>query len=802
MPNASKSYFAMAKGLNTEAPLINFPDGYTTDEVNYELTIKGERRRRLGLGLETDGVAVTLAGYTVGDVVRTFDWENVAGIPTINMVVMQVGYYLYIMDDENPISPTVKSVVLDLRPYAVDDATDTQVSTWPLESAFGRGHLFLFGKYTDPLYIEYSPDTEVFSITQISIKERDFLGATDGYDNSAQPIAAEDAHTYNLKNRGWTDAMLTAFQADQSKQPSKAMIPWLGLKRALTASDFYDNDGVRTFDPTKLAAEVFQDASAPTGHFIKSPFTNTIPNTDYDLGAGLAITGWTINEVGGPQTLSVTTSGPHGLAPTDEVLIQDLVGLYETDPAYPITPDFSVDQLVTVTATPSASSFECVVEFPNAYPFNGWFIQYLSLGTVYTTFTSNPSGNVVDFRPKAGAFFAGRAWYAGIDTARLTGRIYFSQVIEQDEQYEKCYQNADPTDERISDLVASDGGVIVIPEAANVLKLVPYSSSLLVFASNGVWEIGPGELGYFAATSYSVRKITDSGTVSAGSVTLLDNLPVYWGVTDIYAVRQDPRTGYLLVDNISEQVINTFYNAIPLAKRHEVIGVYDDLSKRVVWLYGSDTDVNSYAYDRALVFDVRMGAFIPFKFGYDSENYVTGALLLKEAEEVSKMKYIGIVGGDLLIGEANNSTDYVDFGIEEPECYMITGYDSLRDPGSFKQAPNITTFSRKTETGYGAAPEYEPIRTSSTQMRARWDWADDASASKWGRYQEIYRHRRVYIPDDPVTDGYDDGAPLVVAKSQIRGKGRVLQLEFRAGEGKDSWVMGWKTNFTRLNTYG
>lgn len=800
MSNASKSYFAMAKGLNTEAPLINFPDGYTTDEVNYELTIRGERRRRLGLALEAAGEAVTIDDYAVGDAVRAFDWENVAGIATINFIVMQVGFRLFIFNDASPLSPTEKPSTIDLRVHGVSGSTDVQISQHPLEAAFGRGHLFLFGKYTTPIYIEYDPAVEVFTVTQIQIKERDFQGEDDGYSNTVQPSAFIDSHVYNLKNRGWTQAFIDAYFADQALFPSKAMPPWLGLARTLTAGNSYNDDGVRTFVPDKLTAEYFQDASAPFGHFIINPFDTTLSSGS---GGILGIVTWT--EPGGllpntPFTMTIETAGVHGLAPADTVTISGLTASFIR--AYdgggiPQTEFFSVEGSYTVTSTPDTTHLTVSVTFPN-YPFVGWYSQYLTLGNVYTDTSSTPTGTTVDFRPKAGTFFAGRVWYAGIDTARLAGRVYFSQVIEADSQYAKCYQVADPTDERISDLVPSDGGVIVIPEASNVLKIMPFSSSLLVFASNGVWQIGPGELGYFAATSYSVRKITDSGAVSPGSIILVDNLPIYWSTTDIFAISQDPRTGYLLTNNLSEKVINTFYNSIPLSKRRESTGVYDDLAKRIVWFYGSATSVNINAYDCALVYDLRMGAFVPYRFAYSSTEYVTGGLILKEAEQVSKIKYLGIVGGDLYVGEASNYTDYKDFGISEPECYMVTGYDSLRDPGTHKVAPTITTYSRKTETGYGAGPTYIPIRPSSTQMRARWDWADEASASKWGRYQEIYRHKQIYIPTTPASDGFDDGIPLVVAKSQIRGKGRVLQLEFRAGAGKDSWIQGWKTNFTRM----
>jgi len=793
----AKSYFAMPRGLNTEAPLINFPDGFTTDELNYELQINGSRRRRPGLALEEDGELIPISsGYNAGDAVRVFDWENVSGIPTINLLVMQVGYNLYIFDDTNPVSPTLKSTPIDFRPYRVSNATDDQVASHPLEAAFGRGHLFLFGKYTTPFYIEYDTDDEAFILIQINILERDFEGIDDGVPVSTEPASSTDSHIYNLKNRGWIDAYINTYTADQSRLPSKAMIPWLGLRRALTVGDYYDADGIRSFDSDKLVAELFQDASAPSGHFVKNPFdTTTVPETTL----GIPIVTWSISgTTPGTQTLTIDTDGAHGLSPTDSIQIVDLVGTFVSEIGTFgewVVQALQVNGTYTVVATPDADTFTIQVTFPN-YPFVQWYEQFRSLGTVVGGAVPNPSGNVVDFRPKAGAFFAGRAWFAGVDTSRLTGRVYFSQVIESDEQYGKCYQVADPTDERISDLVPSDGGVILIPEASNVLKLLPYESSLLVYASNGVWEIGPGDLGYFAANSYSIRKLTDSGTVSAAAVILADNTPMHWGVTDIYAIRRDPRQGFLYEENISQTTINTFYNTISLDAKHEVIGVYDDLSKRAIWVFAKNINQTN-AFDRSLMLDLRLGAFTVNGFAFDDDNFVGGVFILKEAGEVAKVKYIGILddGTNIAIGEPSNYTDYTDFGIDEPECYLITGFDSLQDPSTFKEAPYITVYSRKTEEGYDE--DTLPIRPSSTQMRTRWDWADHANASKWGRYQEVYRHRRTYIPSDPTTDTYNDGTPVVITRNSLRGMGRVLQLEFRAGEGKDSWLQGWKTNFMK-----
>lgn len=300
MPNTQKAYIDFAKGLNTEASLINFPDGFSTDEENYTLLINGSRRRRLGIDLETDGSDYTLGySYVAGDAVRSFDWENVAGNPSLNFVVVQVGYYLHIYRDTDVASTNKSTTEIDLRSYKISGATDDEVADNACDMAYGRGHLFVTHRYLQPFWVKYTNDTDTFTITSITVEERDFEGVDDGYSNSAQPTSAVATHTYNLQNRGWTDAQISAFQTSQSRQPSKAMIPWLGLERPLelygsgsTQTAVYNEDGVRQFSPEKLVAELFQDASAPQGHFIRNPFDTTStpisgPTTDY------AISTWT-----------------------------------------------------------------------------------------------------------------------------------------------------------------------------------------------------------------------------------------------------------------------------------------------------------------------------------------------------------------------------------------------------------------------------------------------------------------------------------------------------------------------------
>jgi hypothetical protein len=815
LPNTQKAYINFARGLNTEASLINFPDGFSSDEENYSLLINGSRRRRLGLALEADGSNYTLGyGYAIGDAVRSFDWENVAGDPTLNFIVVQVGFYLHIYKDTNVVSTNKSNTSIDLRLYKISGATNANVAQSPVDCSYGLGHLFVTHRYITPFWIKYTPDTDTFTVTTIKVEERDFEGVDDGYSNSAQPSSATPSHTYNLKNRGWTDAQISAFQTSQGKQPSKAMIPWLGLERPLavygsgaTQNAVYHEDGVRQFSPAKLVAELFQDASAPQGHFIRDPFDTTSvpisgPTTDY------AISTWTISgTTPGTQTITVTTSGNHGLSNGDTVQISGTQAYYFSIYGTGGFPDFyvplySFDGTYTVSSVTS-NTFQISVTF--VPDFDSWAAQYAALGTVTTSQQSNPTGEAAGTRFKTVAFFAGRVWYAGAETPKLSTKIYFTQIIESEAQYGKCYQVADPTDERISDIVPSDGGVIVIPEAANVVRIMAYGASLLVFASNGVWQIGPGADGYFTATSYSVRKITDSGTVSPAAIVMADNSPMYWGLTDIYAIVQDPNSGFLVAQNISQNTINTLYNEIPQAAKLVCQGVFDDLNKKIIWLYSNNNGValTNYSYNKALLFDVRLSAFTKYGFGYStSTGYVGSIFVTKYGLGTRKIKYVCFTNSSatLVIAEARNFTTYQDFGVTEPECYLVTGYDTVGDSAARKYAPYIYVFSNKTEEGYTVnGDQYTPIRESSTKMQARWDWADLSSAGKWGAEQEVYRHSRLYVPNNPNTDKFDDGQPMIVTKNKVRGTGRSLHLKFKAGTGKDSWLAGWQILYDRLS---
>jgi hypothetical protein len=232
-------------------------------------------------------------------------------------------------------------------------------------------------------------------------------------------------------------------------------------------------------------------------------------------------------------------------------------------------------------------------------------------------------------RASTSAFFAGRLWLSGINYSGRNNRVYFSQVVVMDEDYEKFYQQNDPTVEDISDLVDSDGGWVSIPDAGTIYKLVPLQQALLVFAQNGVWAIAGSEGVGFSATDYSVSQVSSVSTVSGNTFVFAENIPFFWNDDGIYTLNER-----LQVVSISDDTIKTFLDDIPVASRRLVRGAYNPGLRTIHWLYQSTTPatVNEQSeYDRVLTYNLRTRAFIPWTISTGATYPVAHAIISDDA---------------------------------------------------------------------------------------------------------------------------------------------------------------------------
>lgn len=466
-------------------------------------------------------------------------------------------------------------------------------------------------------------------------------------------------------------------------------------------------------------------------------------------------------------------------------------------------------------------------------------------GTFDTNTIETVSTEVEYSRPTTICFWAGRAWYAGVEGLSIGNWVMFSQASLDDSKFDRCYQEADPTSEMVSDLIDSDGGVIPIHGLGKVVKLHAFSDSLLLFADNGVWRIYGGQGQSFSATGYAVTKLSSVGAVSSTSIIDVDSTITYMSPYSINTITFDQSGLNLVVQSITDLSIKSLVASIPTVAKEYVKAIYDSEAKVVVWLYNADTSQDGvsdrYKKTNAILFDIRIKCFYTYTFPVGAEEgttpYIVDAMLSNSRYEIDETFSV-IRGADSVVDSSANEVvatfsypvgntkiikflccNPIDVGSynftfgdfastyyrDTPErfrdwynkdstgialrSYIITGYDMLGDSDKKKQALYITVHSRKTETGYD--DDYVVKNPSSCLMQTQWDFTDSADAGKWSAEQQVYRHVRLFVPT-ATTDVQSAGYPVITTKNKVRGRGRSVAIKFSDEADKDMRIIGWE----------
>lgn len=444
------------------------------------------------------------------------------------------------------------------------------------------------------------------------------------------------------------------------------------------------------------------------------------------------------------------------------------------------------------------------------------------------------------FRPSTTAFYAGRAWYSGVNSNKLGTWVFFSQVVESEDKIGNCFQEADPTSEIISDLVDSDGGIIIVADAGTIVSLKAISAGVVVFATNGIWFIGAGQDSKFSASSYEVRKISNVGTQYANSIVAVEDLLFYWSAGGINVLTADPVSGMLQSQSLTDTTIKTMYNEIPSTGKLYCSGKYNTEGKIIYWIYNSDSNNNGienrFVKDSILAYDFRIKCFYTLSFATKGivGPYIVDSTLTKDVFDLIEDVLVYdsgnnqvAVGTDevvvqmrfasgaprawkflTLVPDGNvwemtfsdfettrNAPDkFRDFFSWDNngasyDAYIITGYSISPGNGNKAiQALYVHTYLYRTETGF--TNTYEPVNGSACYLQARWDFTDDTVANKWSQEQQVYRHLRPYIVN-AYTDPFNDGYPVIITKNKVRGRGKAVQLKLTAHPDKDMQIVGW-----------
>lgn len=422
--------------------------------------------------------------------------------------------------------------------------------------------------------------------------------------------------------------------------------------------------------------------------------------------------------------------------------------------------------------------------------------------------------------------YAGRVWFAGFtqdspgSTIPLSNKILYGQV--SDDNILNCYQATDPTSPEEYALVDTDGGYVSIDGIDEVQRLVATDTSLLVFASNGVWVIAGTDGNSFTPTSSMVAKITSKGAVNAQSVVQVDSDVFYWAEDGLYRLVSEGFAAFKL-----EAVTKPAINELILELRKEdfigMSGAYDARAEKLVWIIdGSQTDNER----RELTFNLSFGSFtintyykediagttkevlaivdtpqfinsvVTDNIVAGKDNVVTGAgdnvvvTLPSKTGNPARIAYIGIesdASGNSSVFFANTvRTDFKDWGTIDAEAYLLTGYVSGGDVSREKQVPNLTLHFNKTET---TATEEGTRNESGCLVQSQWEWTNDAFAGKWCKPFQGYRLPRPQIRG--INQPIAEGVQVVTTKNKLRGRGKTVSLKFSTEEGKDCQLLGW-----------
>lgn len=415
------------------------------------------------------------------------------------------------------------------------------------------------------------------------------------------------------------------------------------------------------------------------------------------------------------------------------------------------------------------------------------------------------------YRASSVAFFAGRVWYSGVEGTGYSNNVYYSQIIERESQFGWCFQQNDPTSENKFDLIDSDGGVLSILDAGKIIKLFPVENSIIIFATNGVWQVTGSTGTGFKATDFSVNKLSSVKTLSGNSFVSISGLPAWWGEDGIYAISSDASLGSLQVQSLTDEKIKRFYEAIPTRSKFYACGDYNPVERIIQWCYsptaGTGT-TSDYEFSRILNLNVLTGAFYPWTVDDDvkingiiavdvpsmegivsnvvdaSGNQVVDAsantVIAKDTEEAELgfafkyfCSYSNGAGSYITTFADEHDLDFVDWAYynslagDSYSSYIVSGYKVHGDAQRKFQPNYVYIYSEKGDT------------PSVFDFSARWNYANSGSTGRWSQTQ------RLTYPD---TD-FD----YQKKKVKVRGHGVAVQFYFASVAGEPMNLIGWST---------
>ncbi len=403
-------------------------------------------------------------------------------------------------------------------------------------------------------------------------------------------------------------------------------------------------------------------------------------------------------------------------------------------------------------------------------------------------------------RPGCNAFINGRLFLSGVEADGYNGVVYFSNILKDADDDIRFYQNGDPTSEVNPQLLPNDGGTFIIPEAGRIIRMIPVKSTLVIFATNGIWVVQGNEGVGFTATDFTIEKISDEPCIENQSYVVVSTFPIWWTNEGIHTL-QSSNIGAINSQSLTEKTIQTFYDDIPLASKRYVKSGYNSLTKEIFWLYSSSSS-NPRSYNRVLVLNLKTEGFYLHSLPstYSVVDIVAPPLAESTVETVNVTNNAGTtvvnsVGAPVQVDQYEdfnpdslgnvkfvikyltnkigfakfqnaNLKDWEDLSAPgvDYSSYFVTG-PRVRGDGQRKFQENyVTVFSRYKANG-------------SCWMYSIWDYGNSTNSNRWGTPQQS-------IILNANMDYYS-------RRLKIRGNGRAVQFRFESEGNKPFDILGW-----------
>jgi|CXWL01.1.fsa_nt_gi hypothetical protein len=853
--SVEKTFFDLSKGFVTELSPLGMPGGTTIGESNFEILRDGTRRRRKGILPEIGGEYFELGTYNVAGAIdisevqqlsrfNEYRWSGVNNNPNLVFVCIKLGGTLHFYSEDETLSTNRWAGVIDLCSFIVGNTTSTnycsEAGNFDITMSSMHGRLFIAGKYIKPIYISFNEATNEFTSNLVDIRVRDLVGVEDGVTVGQHTPTLTENQTYNLVNRGWNATTLLRYfdgrLADGTTKtsglyPSKNQIWWKAMVRYAGsgyAQNLSDLTKLRSFDTAALEQEVFGTTSAPQGHLFLNPFDTTIATT-YGVEDNTItsfpitnITNTTHQEYADAIELPLTLyfTGATGWNAGDDIVLNGTSIKLNLKSGGTVITDLSNQSFEIQTRTTVSGNDQVVIlyrwsgarlKLPGhatpGHPFNSYVtLGFATEGGVY----NRESAYVTELRPTAVTTFAGRVWYGGCEHPALADIIWFSQIGDSTDdgvrQYGKMYQEGDPSSEYLNLVLPNDGGTIQIPGLSGIKALVPTNSSIIVLATNGIWEISGGDT-FFSALAIQVRKIADIEVVSTNAWAFTDHGMMVVSPRGLFVIEDNEQSGRLGVRNLTLDSIQTYWQTIVSENFKTLQLAYDNALYRL-YVFFNRLDTSGYSkYTEALVFDLQHNSFYKLEFPQTNTFYIHGVNTINDVNSVNdnkKLKFYVIetgTGGQFLKICDMAQTAFDDFDGTESIPYIETGYDGIGeanyraqeaaqaapDHARHRSSPYIHVFMRRTETGVDGDTG-EVLNPSSLLMEAHWDFASDPLTGKVGTSQQVYRPRSNALTELPAY-------PVVISKNKARGRGRALHLKFTGELSKDAHLLGYSVEY-------